>query len=142
MSERRTYLDANVLIAAWNGDAEARARARAILNDPNRRLVVSDFGQLEVLPKPEFYRQAIELAFMQAILAAAENIPASSVLVRRASALAGKHDLRPLDALHLAAASEAGVDDMVTFERPEKPLCRQTDVRVVSLYVGSSKVKP
>jgi len=142
MTERRTYLDANVLIVAWNGDDEARARARAILNDPNRRLVVSDFVQLEVLPKPEFYRQAVELAFMQAILAAAENIPASSALVRRAVALAGKHDLSPLDALHLAAASEAGVDELVTFERPEKPLCRQTDVQVVYLYVGPSKAKP
>ena len=47
--------------------------------------------------------------------------------------LAGRHDLQPMDALHLAAADQADVDELVTMERPEKPLCRQTEVPVVSL---------
>lgn len=133
MTERRTYLDANVLIAAWNGDEDARAWARAVLDDPQRRFVVSDFVRLEVLPKPDFYRRPVELAFMQAIFSVAENVPVSPALVRQALTMAGRYDLSPLDALHLAAAAEAGVDELLTFERPEKPMCRQTVVKVVSL---------
>ncbi|WP_020507134.1 hypothetical protein [Lamprocystis purpurea] len=41
MTERRTYLDANVLIAAWNGDTDTRAWARAVLDDPQRAFVVA-----------------------------------------------------------------------------------------------------
>ncbi|WP_058553859.1 type II toxin-antitoxin system VapC family toxin [Thiohalocapsa sp. ML1] len=133
MSERRTYLDANVLIAAWNGDADARAWAGAVLNDPSRKLVVSDYVRLEVIPKPRFRRGEAEVLFMEAILDSAEPVQVGPATVRRALALAGRHDLQPMDALHLAAADQAGVDEMVTMERPEKPLCRQTEVPVVSL---------
>jgi hypothetical protein len=133
MTERRTYLDANVLIAAWNGDADTRAWARAVLDDPHRRFVVSDFVRLEVLPKPTFHRRASELAFMETILSAAEPVPVDSALLTRALTMAGKHDLHPMDALHLAAAAQAGVDELATLEGPEKPMCQKTEVRVVSL---------
>ncbi len=133
MTERRTYLDANVLIAAWNGDADTRAWARAVLDDPQRTFVVSEFVRLEVLPKPTFHRRASEIVFMQTILSMAEQVVVEPALVTRALAMAGKHDLNPLDALHLAAAAQAGVDELVTLERPEKPMCQQTEVRVVSL---------
>jgi len=42
VTERRCYLDANVLIAAWRGDEHSRLSARAALDDPQRRFVVSD----------------------------------------------------------------------------------------------------
>jgi predicted nucleic acid-binding protein len=108
MAEWCTYLDANVLIAAWNGDEETRAWARAVLDDPRHRFVISDFVRLEVLPKPSFHRKPAELAFMQAIFSVAENVPVSAALVQRALAMAGRYDLSPLDALHLAAAAEPG----------------------------------
>jgi predicted nucleic acid-binding protein len=139
MTERRTYLDANVLIAAWNGDADTRAWARAVLDDPERRFVVSDFVRLEVLPKPTFHRRASELAFMETILSAAESVPVSAELVARALTMAGKHDLHPLDAMHLACAAHAGVDELVTLERPEKPLCQQTEVIVLSLRAARDR---
>ncbi len=133
MAERRTYLDANVLIAAWNGDADTRAWARAVLDDPQRRFVVSDFVRLEVLPKPGFHRRTSELAFMETILSAAEQVDVEPALLTCALAMAAKHDLHPMDALHLAAAAHAGVDELITLESPEKPMCQQNDVRVVSL---------
>ncbi|NCC40879.1 MAG: PIN domain-containing protein [Gammaproteobacteria bacterium] len=144
MAERRTDLDANVLIAAWNGDAETRAWARAVLDDPRRRLVVSDFVRLEVLPKPSFHGKPLELAFMQTLLASAETVPVSADLIQHALALAlaGRFDLSPLDALHLAAAAVAGVDELVTLERPEKPICRQTEVRVISLCAQRDGSRP
>lgn len=142
MSERRTYLDANVLIAAWRGDTQSRAWARAVLDDPQRHFVVSDFVHLEVLPKPSFYRQTLELAFMRAILVSAEHVATNAALLQRALDMAGRFDLNPLDALHLAAAAQSGVDEMLTFEGPEKPMCRQTEVRVVSLRALSQKDQP
>jgi len=133
MTKRRTYLDANVLIAAWNGDAESRGWARAVLDDPERQLLTSDFVRLEVLPKPGHDRRTIEIAFMQAILSVAEDIPVTGALVQDALVLAGRHDLSALDALHLAAAAVGAAEEVVTFKGPEKPMCRQTEVNVVSL---------
>jgi predicted nucleic acid-binding protein len=133
MGRRRTYIDANVLIAAWNGDTESRSWARAALDDPERILVVSDFVRLEVLPKPTFYQRRAEVAFMETIIAAAEHAPLTAKTLDRAIAIAGDDDLSPLDALHLAIAAESGVDEVLTFERPDKPMCRQNAVRVVSL---------
>jgi hypothetical protein len=111
----------------------SRPRARGVLDDPQRRFVVSDFGCLEVLPKPIFHGNPHEVEFMQAILDDAESVAVSVALVQRALAMAGRYNLNPLDALHLAAAAEAGVDEMTTFEKPEKPICRQTELPVVSL---------
>jgi hypothetical protein len=39
---KRTYIDANLLIAAWHGKDDAGFKALEILDDPARRLVVSD----------------------------------------------------------------------------------------------------
>ncbi|MFZ0791328.1 MAG: PIN domain-containing protein, partial [Chromatiaceae bacterium] len=108
MTERRTYLDANVLIAAWNGDTDTRAWARAVLDDPQRTFVVSEFVRLEVLPKPTFHRRSSELVFMETILSAAEQVAAEPTLVARALTMACTHDLHPMDALHLAAAAQGG----------------------------------
>lgn len=133
MTKRRTYLDANVFIAAWSGDEQTRGWARAVLDDPDRSFVTSDFVRLEVLPKPGFHRKAKETAFMQIIFEAAEDVPITPALVRRAMALATRHDLAPLDALHLTATETANAE-LITLERPDKPMCRQTEVPVISLW--------
>ena len=48
----RTYVDANVLIAATRRDDELNLRARQILADPARTFIGSIFLQLGLLPKP------------------------------------------------------------------------------------------
>jgi hypothetical protein len=48
----RTYLDANILIAAFQGEGDGAMAAIAALDDPDREFVVSDFLRLETLPKP------------------------------------------------------------------------------------------
>lgn len=53
---------------------------------------------------------------------------------RSDEALASNYDLSPMDALHASAAIHAGVDEFVTLEKPEKPLCRVPDLTVLSLY--------
>ena len=47
----RTFLDAGVLIAAARGSGIIPVRAHAILDDPERTFVTSDYIRMEVLPK-------------------------------------------------------------------------------------------
>ncbi len=134
---KRTYVDANVLIAAFRGRRDVATRALEVLDDPERILVVSDYLRLEVLPKPTFHKRQLEQAFMEAVLEASEQIPSSGELVNLAIEMAARYDMTPLDALHVAAAIVGGVDELVTLEKPTKPLCKVHEVRVVSLHGGS-----
>ncbi|HLI47527.1 MAG TPA: PIN domain-containing protein [Chthonomonas sp.] len=132
----RTYVDANVLITAFRGDrGNASRRALEILDDPDRQLVVSDFLRLEVLPKPTFHGNAAECEFMQTVLDnAAENVPCDNTVVEKAVEFASRYDLQPMDALHVAIAFIAAVDEFVTFEKPTKPLFKVPQIKLLSLH--------
>ncbi len=133
--KKRTYVDASVLIAAFRGRSEIAHQALHILTDPGRALVVSEYLRLEVIPKPTFLKRQAEVRFMQAVLdAAAEKVLSSEKLVKQAVELASRYNLSPVDALHVAAAVSAGVSELVTLEKPTKPLCRVREIRVVSLF--------
>ena len=132
---KRTYIDANVLIAAFNGKGQGAQNALRILDDPERKLVVSDYLRLEVLPKPTFLQRREEVEFMREVFdSAAEHLDTSPELTGRALALAAKYDLTPIDALHMAAATLADVDEFVTLEKPAKPMCGVHEIKVVSIY--------
>ncbi len=132
---KRTYVDANVLIAAFRGNREIAERALDVLDDPNRTLVVSDYLRLEVLPKPRFHHKEEEIEFMEAVFEnASENVATSDKLTGKAVELASRYDMTPIDALHVGAAVIAGVDELVTMEKSTKPMCRVTEVRVVSVH--------
>lgn len=134
---KSTYIDANVLIAAFQGEEQIAQRALRVLDDPDRKLVVSDYLRLEVLPKPTFHKRQEEIEFMQAVFENAENVNTSSDLTGCALSMASKYDLTPIDALHIGAASVAGVDEFVTVEKPTKPMCRVKEVNVVSIHSES-----
>lgn len=129
-----TFVDSGVLIAAARGVGDVSARAMAILTDPTRQFVSSDFVRLEVLPKPVYHQRAAEAAFYQAFFAAvALWVPASAALMQQALSAASGFGLGAMDALHVAATQLARADDLVTSESASKPLCRVSLVRVVSL---------
>lgn len=132
---KRTYVDASVLIAAFRGDGIISPRAMEVLDDPDRKLVVSDFLRLEVLPKPTFHKRAEEVQFMNAVSKnAAENVPCGPEVTKMAIRLASEYDVAPMDALHMGAALAAKVDEFVTMEKPTKPICCVKEIRVTSLY--------
>lgn len=132
---KRTYVDANVLIAAFQGREPLAERAMTVLDDPERALVVSDYLRLEVLAKPTFLKLREEMEFMQSVFeASSEQIASSPELTSRAVSLACKYDLSPIDALHIGTAVVAGVDEFVTAEKPTKPLCKVAEVRVLSIH--------
>ena len=139
MTKRRTYVDSNVLIAAFQGDESTAQRAQAVLDDPKRALVISEYVRLETLPKPVFHRREEEVAFMQAIFAAAERVSTSDSLVTNAVTLASQYDLAPVDSLHASAAIQAGVDEFVTLEKPNKPLFRLKEITMVSIYQANDE---
>ncbi|NMC19428.1 MAG: hypothetical protein GYA33_03310 [Thermogutta sp.] len=81
---KRTDIDANVLIAAFQGEGEVCQRALRVLDDPDRKFVVSDYLRLEVLPKPTFHKKREEIEFMQAVFERAEHLDTSPTLTGRA----------------------------------------------------------
>jgi len=138
---KRTYIDANVLIAAFQGEEQVAQRALRVLDDPGRRLVVSDYLRLEVLPKPMFHKQQEEVEFMEAVFEKAENWETSPELTRCSLELAARYDMAPMDALHVGTAVVADVDELVTLEKPTKPICKVEEVSVKSIAsdLGSAK---
>ena len=139
---KRTYIDANVLIAAFRGEEKVAERALKVLDDPDRALVVSDYLRLEVLPKPRFHNKQEEVEFMQAVFeGSAENLSTSSELTALALDMASKYDMTPIDALHVGAATVAGIDELVTMEKPTKPMCRVKEVKVVSIHSESEAAR-
>ncbi len=139
MSPRRTFLDSGVLIAAARGTDEMALQALEILDDPNRAFVSSIFVKLEVLPKAVYNRFREEARFYESFF---DNdvefwVGFSDEMVEMAQQHAGKFGLGALDALHVAAAISAEVDEFITTEKPGKPLHRVKGIRVISIHKSS-----
>ncbi|MEO5331666.1 MAG: PIN domain-containing protein [Magnetococcus sp. YQC-5] len=132
---KRTYVDSNILIAAFQSDLDTATRALAILDDASRYFIGSAFIRLETLPKPRFYGFLHEVAFMQHFLdRCQEYVSIDDFLIQQAEELAARYDLSPVDALHVSAALRGTADEFVTLEKPGKPLCQIKEIKVVSLY--------
>jgi len=130
----RTFLDANVLIAAFRGKNDIARRAFAIIDDPNREFVSSDFLRLELVPKPEYNRKQEEVDFYTAYFSrtVAHGIAGFQV-VREAQVTAEKFGLGGFDALHAVTAKALGATEFVTNEATTKPLFRINFVTVTPL---------
>ena len=132
---KRTYVDSCVLIAACRGDERLSAKALSVIDDPDRKFVVSSYLELEVVPKPTFHKYPAQVQFMREFLAAAaERIDPSAATAADAIRLASKYDLSAFDALHASVARTAAVDELVTMEKPTKPLLAVKEVNVISLH--------
>lgn len=134
MIKRRTAIDANLLIAAWSGRNGLFEKAIAILEDPNRILIVSDALWLEVIPKTVYFSRNEERVFYQEVFARAEYLAWSSELVASARHLAQSYGLAAMDAIHIAVALTARADAFISGEKPTKPMFRVKEVTVESLW--------
>jgi predicted nucleic acid-binding protein len=122
----RTFLDAGILIAAVRGQEEEAGRALAILEDPERSFVASDFLRLEVLPKAIYYQRPAEVALYERFFAQARLLSVSGTLVTQAYTVACTFGLSALDTLHVTVAKAGGAEEFITTERPTTPLFRVT----------------
>ncbi len=130
---RRTYVDSCVLMAAFQGKGTVAYRAMEILDDPNRTLVVSDAVRLELLPKAAYHQNQNESMFYEAVFEVAEFVKWDVSTLHEAYSLASKHGLSALDAIHVATALAAGVDEFVTKEKPTKPMFRVPELTMFSI---------
>jgi len=129
-----TFVDTGVLIQAARGTDDLAVRAHAILDDPEREFASSDFVKLEVMPKPIYNKYVPEAEFYEIFFDAVKhwsNI--SEELVEKAYHEACQAGLSAMDALHVAAAISVNANELVTTEKPEKPLHRITAIKVVSI---------
>ena len=135
MSKKRTYLDTGVLVTMALGEEDLVEKGLEIFNDPDREFIVSAFQKLEVLPKAVYgeHKDEVEL-YEQFFSSAHYQVKASEHLSDEALTYAKAHGLGGMDALHIAAAIQANADELVTTEKPTKPMHRVTEVKVVSLY--------
>lgn len=131
----RTFVDAGVLIAAARGTDLIAIRANQVLGDPRRSFVASSILRLEVRPKAVFHRRVDEVSFYDHFFLAVERwVDLDPDLTDKAQDLASSFGLSAVDALHVAAALSVGADELLTTEKPQKPIHRIKGVRVRSLY--------
>lgn len=139
MRTMRTFVDAGVLIVAARGAGEHAERALSVLDDPGREFVSSPLLKLEVLPKPLYFRRKEEVEFYETFFSAVcAWAPLSAELSEQAFALASRHGLAGMDALHVAAALTLGAEEMVTTERRTSPLFRVPGLAITSIFADQS----
>lgn len=137
----RTFVDAGVLLAAATGrDPDVQPAAAHILDDPQRTFVSSVFVRLELIPKAIYHRRLDEVSlydafFQHKVVAWAEPLDR---VVQEALAEAARSGLAAMDALHVAAAVLVGADELVTTERPGRPLFRVTTISIRSIHPSAA----
>lgn len=98
MPKKRTYLDTGVLISAFAGNNSLQEAAFAIIDDPNREFVITNFLKLELLPKAIFHKKNEEADFYNAFFeAACEVVEITSELTIGALELACRYNLSAID---------------------------------------------
>ena len=131
---RRTFLDANILIAAHRGQAAQREAALKILTDPNRFFIASPFLALELLPKAIYHRYPTEVEFYRAYFDGAQLwISDVAATVQIAQAESERVGLNAMDALLVAAASLGNAEEFYTLESTDKPIYRTNLVHITYL---------
>jgi predicted nucleic acid-binding protein len=135
----RTFLDAGVLIAAARGTGVIAVRAHAILDDPERVFVTSDYIRMEVLPKALYHRQRQEVLLYERFFSrAVQIVPPAASLMGQAYTEACTFGLAALDAFHIAAAKFSGAEEFITTERATTPLFRVTGIVVKTIALPFS----
>lgn len=125
-------MDTGVFVATWRGSVEARSKADAIFRDDSKTLIASSIVRLELAPHNAC--PPSETAHFEALFEFVHVwIPLDESLALRARELRTAFGLASLDALHVAAAELAVVDQFVSTERPTKPLYRASHVNPVFL---------
>jgi len=131
-----SYIDSNIPLNVFIEDKAISDLALSIITDPQRRLMVSDYVELETLPKMIYNKREKQVLFTMDIFNRAIYIHSNDAIVKRAHDLAKTYGLAGMDALHAASAIEGGADELLTFEKPTKPFFRipESLLKVVSLH--------
>lgn len=126
------YVDSVILIYYYDGAPPLKARAVRRITDlraAGDRIAVSDLSRLECRLKPMRTGNASSLALYDRFFALpdVQLVPIDGAVFDRATVIRAIHNFKLADALHLAAAAEAGCDRFLT---NDMRLSRYTDVPV------------
>lgn len=132
-----SFIDAGVLISAVRGVPEVVAKAREVLRDPDVSFASSIFVRLEVIPKASFHGRDNEVAFYSGFFESVSHwAPSGEALLEEALKIARQAGLSALDALHVAAALAVGADELITTEKPGRPVHRVKGLQVRTIHVA------
>ena len=115
--EKRTFIDAGVLIAAARGDDVPSTIALKILDDQSREFASSPFIELEVLPKAVYNGKMDEVEFYEVFDSVSFWEDDLAGIVKAGNTIARTFGLAAMDSLHVAAAIMSGSEELVTTER-------------------------
>lgn len=112
----RIYLDASPVIYLVERVAPFAAAVTARLATPGAMLVASDLTRMECLVRPLRAGDATLVQNYEDFFAAqvGELVPFTTAVFRRAASIRAKENIKTPDALHLAAAVEAGCASFLT----------------------------
>lgn len=128
-----TFVDSGLLIAIARGEDDVYEEALAVIDDAEREFVSSVYVQLETLPMATRHEREDQVETYETFFGnVARWVPSSPELSQRALELAGEYGLGAVDALHVAAAEAEGAE-LVTAERPTKPMLRVDSIPVTSI---------
>jgi predicted nucleic acid-binding protein len=134
-----TFIDSCVLINAVQGVGEANRKALEILDDEDRKFIVSDFVLLEVIPKPTFNKIQDQVSFYQSFFNdVSTSIEISTAITTLAIQLSSEYDVAPMDSLIVSSAIVGRADELITMEKPTNPMHRVKEIKVISLYTPTS----
>ena len=131
---KATFVDSGLLIAVAQGKDNVYEEALAVLDDPEREFVSSMYVKLEVLPNAVYMERGDQVeAYQEFFDRVSQWLPSSPELSNRALDLAREHGLGAVDALHVAAAEAEGAE-LLTTERPTRPMFRVSSTTVISIH--------
>jgi predicted nucleic acid-binding protein len=129
-----TFVDSGLLIAVAQGEDDVYEEALAVLDDPEREFVSSVYVKLEVLPMATWLERSEQVEAYEAFFDGVSRwVLSSPDLSDRALSIAREHGLTAVDALHVAAAEAEGAE-LLTQERPSKPMFGVTSITVTSIH--------
>lgn len=129
----RVFLDASVLINAFQGQQQLRECALAILSEPLFEFWYSPLLKMEVTLQPTYQRHNLALAFYNTYFSRSQCYGDLNRMFEVGSQQATKHGIAVVDALHIAAAHLAKCPYLVTAEKSTKPMFRTKLLKVVSI---------
>ncbi len=127
----RTFLDSNILIAAWLGREDSSSKAMSVLFDFDREIVATSLVALETVGHASYNNRTLELQFYKEFFdyVVTGTVEVDETLVADAMLISKTIDADGIDAPHLAAAVRLGAEDFITTEKRTKPMFREQWLR-------------
>lgn len=130
------YVDSSVLVNAARLSSTEVLPETMLLDNPDVSFASSIFVKLEVMPKAIFHGNELEARIYRMFFDTMVShwAKVNQQLIDDAFMEASKCGLSAMDALHIVSAVAVGADELVTSEKPSKPIHRTRLIPVRSIH--------